>query len=73
MAKKKKKIVKIVTITLEGGGQGKSLHCKDEVDFDPSSLFFLSTPATGEKENLEVESIICPFKEHIKAPSPKWF
>lgn len=33
-----------------------------------NSLFFLRTSVVGEREILEVESVTCPFKEHIKHP-----
>lgn len=68
MAKKKKKVVKILTLSLGNRGGGGNFIVRIRLILVLNSLFFLPTSVVGEKEILKVESVTCPFKEHIKHP-----
>lgn len=66
--KRKKKVIKILTLSLGNRGWGGNFIVRIGLILVLNSLFFLPTSVVGEKEILKVESVTCPFKEHIKHP-----
>lgn len=68
MAKKEEKVIKILTLSLGNREWGGNFIVRIRLILILNSLFLLPMLVVGEKEILEVESVTCPFKEHIKHP-----